>query len=69
MKTQKIKITPKAKILDIEPSYNIPSTKKYGLFVFSTKEDYINQFICFSDNKNNLIEFAKGSYTIIGTQK
>jgi len=39
------------------------------LFVFSTKEDYINDFICFSNNKNNLIEFAKGSYTIIDKQK
>jgi len=68
MKT-KFKIKPEAKILDIELSYNIPTTKKYGLFVFSTKEDYINDFICFSNNKNNLIEFAKGSYTIIDKQK
>jgi len=55
----------KAKIIKITPSDNTYTTKKYGLFVFSTKEDYINQFICFSNNKKQLIEFSKDSYTII----
>jgi len=55
----------KAKIIKITPSHNTHTTKKYGLFVLSTKDDYINQFICFSNNKKRLIEFSKDSYTII----
>lgn len=56
----------KAKIIEINSTLIHKGIKnKYGLFVLSTKDKYINDFVCYSDNKKSLINFSKGYYTII----